>query len=410
MAGMYSVSTTTKLINISTMVHYSSRTINLIVTSCVAIILLLVLQIIYSCKESDNIFQPTPYNLNIPAYFPDRLNIPADNPLTVEGIELGRYLFYDGRLSGRTDPDSLMSCGTCHIQARAFECGIDHPRFKEGKTFGITGIYTPHAMLPLMNLVWNESGYFWSGLVSNNGPDPGKRNLEDIVYMGVVAPHEMASDTTKVKNLIQNIKGYPELFEKAFGSRTVTFRNISRAVAQFVRTLVSANSRFDRYLRGEEQLNGRELNGFVLFMTEDGADCFHCHGGDGNPLFTTNLFYNNGKDTLFTDTRDRYSVTGDPSDIGAYKAPSLRNIELTAPYMHDGRFKSLEEVIGFYSHNVLYSPNVHPLMHHVNDGGIQLLPSEKEDLIAFLKTLTDESFLNNPAFSKPAVFPDGSSQ
>lgn len=373
-------------------------------------VVFLLLLLLTSCREKEPVFSPTPYMLQIPDYFPTRLNIPADNPLTEEGVVLGRYLFYDGRLSGRTSPDSLMSCGTCHLQENSFECGVNHPRYVGGRPYGITGIQTPHVMLPLINLVFNESGYFWSGLVSADSPDSQKRNIEDIVYMGVVAPHEMAADTNRVKAMIQSIPGYPELFEKAFGSRTVTFRNISKAIAQFIRTLVSSNSRFDRYMRGELQLSAQELNGFVLFMTEDGGDCFHCHGGDGNPLFTTNLFYNNGKDTLFNDNRDRYAVTGDPNDHGAYKAPTLRNIELTGPYMHDGRFTTLEEVIDFYSSQVVWSPYISSLMHHVQDGGIQLLPSEKADLIAFLKTLTDDSFLTNPAYAKPAVFPDGTSQ
>ena len=372
--------------------------------------LALLLISVASCREKEQVYKPTPYILPIPRYFPTRLNIPADNPLTIEGIALGRYLFYDGRLSGRTNPDSMMSCGTCHLQENSFECGINNPKFKGGRPFGITGIPTPHVMLPLINLVWNESGYLWSGLVSENGPDPTKRNIEDIVYMGVTAPHEMSADTNRVKALIQSIAGYPALFGKAFGSRTVTFRNISKAVAQFIRTLVSSDSKFDKYLRGEEQLNTQELSGFVLFMTENGGDCFHCHGGDGNPLFTTNLFYNNGKDTVFTDTRDRYSVTHDRKDIGAYKAPTLRNIELTGPYMHDGRYKTLEEVIDFYSEKVVWSPYINPLMHHVNDGGVRLLPSQKADLITFIKTLRDDTFLTNPAFSKPASFPDGSSQ
>ncbi len=327
--------------------------------------------------------------------------------MTTEGIELGRYLFYDGRLSGRTESDSLMSCGTCHLQSRSFEAGIDHPKFTGGKTFGLKGVPTPHYTLPLINLVWNESGYLWSGSISGGNPDASRRNLEALVWMGVTAPHEMAGDTNKTKALIQSIPGYSDLFEKAFGSRTVTMQNISKAIAQFTRTLISSDSKFDRYMRGEEQLTISELNGYVLFMTEEGADCFHCHGGSGNPLFTTNLFYNNGKDSSFNDSRDRFSVTGDPSDKGAYKATTLRNIELTGPYMHDGRFKTLEEVIDFYSEGIIWSPNVHPLMHHAYDGGIQLTPSEKSDLIAFIKTLRDESFLTNPTFGAPEKLPDG---
>jgi cytochrome c peroxidase len=362
-----------------------------------------------SCRKDPKTVPPAePVVLSIPPYFPTRLNIPADNPLTKEGIALGRLLFYDGRLSGRTAADSMMSCATCHLQSHAFECGVDHPKYSGGFTFGITGIRTPHVMLSMQNLVWNESGYLWNGSVFLSNPNTSKQNLEDLVWMGVAAPHEMHGDTAQTRNLIQQIPGYPELFEKAFGSRTVTMRNISRAIAQFVRTLVSANSKFDRYLRGDEQLSDQELNGYVLFTTEDGADCFHCHGGSGNPLFTTNLFYNNGKDSVFSDIRDRYAVTGDPSDIGAYRAPTLRNIEFTAPYMHDGRFKTIDEVINFYSLHVVQSPYVHPLMHHVNDGGIQLTPPEKAALKAFLFTLSDTAFITNPEFGKPASFPDGS--
>lgn len=362
-----------------------------------------------SCsKDPKTVPPPEPVTLEIPQFFPTRLNIPADNPLTKEGIALGRYLFYDGRLSGRTAPDSMMTCATCHLQSHAFECGIDHPKYIGGFTFGITGIPTPHVMLPMQNLVWNESGYLWNGSIYATNANINKRNIEDLVWMGVVAPHEMHGDTNQTRNLIQQIPGYPGLFEKAFGSRTVTMRNISRAIAQFIRTLVSSNSKFDRYLKGDEQLSDQELSGYVLFTTEDGADCFHCHGGSGNPLFTTNLFYNNGKDSVFTDPRDRYAVTGDPADIGAYRAPTLRNIEFTGPYMHDGRFKTIDEVINFYSQHIVKSPYVHPLMHHLNDGGIQLTPSEKADLKAFLLALSDNTFITNPDFSKPALFPDGS--
>lgn len=371
---------------------------------------LLILGFIASCKDEEPPrYSPVPYQIEIPFGFPTDLNIPADNPMTVEGIELGRILFYDGKLSGRTEPDSLMSCATCHIQANGFECGVDHPQYIDGHPFGLTGILTPHYMLPLFNQIWNKQGYFWNGLVGLSNPDINFQNLEDIVRMGILAPHEINGDTSKTVELIKSIPGYPPLFEKAFGDDQITSDRISKAISQFVRTLISANSRFDQYLRGEVQLTPEEVNGFVLFTTEEGGDCFHCHGGDGNPLFTTNLFYNNGKDSIFNgqfeDTRDRYHVTGDPMDIGAYRAPTLRNIEKTAPYMHDGRFKTLEEVIDFYSHNIVMSPSISPLMHHATYGGVQLTPQEKSDLIAFLKTLTDLDFLNNPAFSKPGNIP-----
>ena len=366
---------------------------------------------LFSCEGKEpnpETFNPTPYELPIPKYFPTHLNIPPENPLTIEGIELGRFLFYDGRLSGRTQHDSLMSCGSCHQQSRNFEPGIDHPVFEGGKTFGLSGVETANYPLPLINLVWNPNGYFWNGFVHKNNPDLKRRRLEDIVWMGVVAPDEMNGDTNTTKALIQQLPGYPDLFFNAFGSTNVTMENINKAIAQFVRTLISANSKFDRYMRGEEQLTQQELNGFILFTTEEGADCFHCHGSSGNPLFTTNLFYNNGKDILFNDPRDRYSVTGLEKDKGAYKATTLRNISLGGPYMHDGRFQTLDEVIDFYSHHVQMSPYVNPLMHHVAENGVQLTPIEKAELKSFILTLHDTEFLTNPDFAPPVLFPDGS--
>ncbi|MBM3436801.1 MAG: cytochrome-c peroxidase [Bacteroidetes bacterium] len=338
------------------------------------------------------VYKPEPYVFTVPPGFPTELNIPEDNPLTVEGIELGRKLFYDGRLSGRTHPDSLMSCSSCHKQENSFEIGLPRPA-----PYGITGISTPHAMLPLVNIIWNPNTFLWNGKASR---------IEDLVWMGVIAPHEMNGDTNQVKALFQNIPLYPPIFKKAFGSDNITMHNISRAIAQFVRTLVSSDSKFDRYMRGELQLNDSELNGFVLFTTEQGADCFHCHGGGGNPLFTTHLFYNNGKDSLFTDPYDRYSVTGDVMNTGAYKATTLRNIEFTGPYMHDGRFATLDEVIEFYSHHLVWSPYTDPLMHYINSGGVQLTTSEKEDLKAFLLTLSDTGFIHKPEYGPPADLPE----
>jgi len=385
------------------MIHFHK-----IVFFIVAVLML----IIAACSDKTEIvdpppaYTPTPYELEIPYAFPTKLNIPEDNPLTVEGVELGRYLFYDGRLSGRTHPDSLMSCSTCHIQENNFEPGVDHPVFEGGFVHGLSGQQTHHVVLPLVNLVWNSSGYGWNGSFYNNNENPNLRQIEDIVTLSVMAPDEMHGDTNQVKALFQSLDGYPELFYKAFGSDQVTFKNMARAIAQFVRTLVSADAKIDRYLRGEEQLTQSELNGFILFTTEEGADCFHCHGGFGNPLFTTHLFYNNGKDTIFDDPLDRFAVTGDPMHKGAYKAPTLRNISLSGPYMHDGRFATLDEVIDFYSHEVKWSDQVDPLMHHVLRGGVQLTPSEKADVKSFIATLHDENFLNNPAYSKPEKFPD----
>ncbi len=359
--------------------------------------LLFVFTVLVSCSKDDGPDPSgtpgaTPLELDIPPGFPTMVNIPDDNPLTVEGVELGRYLFYDGRLAGRADEGKFMTCATCHIQENSFVIGKPRPH-----PIGLDGIPTHHGMLPLINLVWNPGTFGWSGAL---------KSIEEDVLAVITDPSEFGSTHEKVEEAIRNIPGYPELFKAAFGTEEVTVDRIARAIAQFVRTLVSSESRFDRYLRGELQLTASELKGFVLFTTEEGADCFHCHGAAANPLFTTNLFYNNGKDSTFTDPHDRYSVSGDPMDKGAYKASTLRNIEYTAPYMHDGRFGTLEEVVDFYAHSLVWSPYINPLMHHIATGGNQLTKQEKEDLLAFLRSLSDTSFLQNPEFGHPGHFPD----
>jgi len=380
-----------------------------------------ILIISFSCKKDEVveevIHSATPYEFEVPQGFPSDLNIPEDNPLTVEGIKLGRYLFYDGRLSGRDHPDSLMSCATCHLQSAAFEVGPNHPKFPDGHPYGLTGVYTPHYPLPLFNLVWNHEGYLWNGMIYKDNPNLGipsygipaepqynLRNIESLVWMGIVAKHEINGSIEKTVSMIQSIDMYPPLFKEAFGDEEINIDRISKAIAQFIRTIVSKDSKFDRVLRGEDNFTDSERRGLVLFTTEEGADCFHCHGSQGNPLMTTHKFYNNAKDTVFNDPRDRYGVTKNSRDHGAYKSTTLRNIELTGPYMHDGRFKTLDEVIDFYSEGLIYSDYAHQLMHKVYPPygqGAMLNPQEKADLKAFLLTLTDQVLLTNPDYSNP---------
>ena len=357
--------------------------------SCIILFLLLLCA---ACREHTD--TPTPYDIPIPKGFPTILNIPADNPMTVEGVELGRMLFHDPHLCGYigTEPDSLMSCATCHRQECNFDIGTDNPRFPDGRAKGrTTDKPTIHNVMPLMNLVFNHEGYFWNGLISKDNPNPKQRTIEDIVLMAITADDELCATTAGAVAAIKADSQYPPLFRKAFGTEEITMERIQKAIAQYVRSLVAGSSKFDRYLRGEEQLTPQELHGYVLFTTEEGADCFHCHGSGGSPMFTTNLFYNNGLDAAHTDMHDRASITGDPRDRGAYRAPSLRNVTKSAPYMHDGRFQTLDEVLEFYNEEVQNSPAVSPLMHHVNDGGVRLTPNEIADLKAFLETLTDET-------------------
>jgi cytochrome c peroxidase len=360
---------------------------------------------------------PTPFFFPEVQHFPTELNIPEQNPMTLEGIELGRYLFYDGRLSGRTHPDSLMSCATCHIQSKGFEVGVDHPKFKDGHPFGLPtpdypeGKPTPHYTMHLLNLVYNNNGYLWNGMIhptnDRRGPEGydfmgddhlNFKYLESLVWMSILAEHEFAGSVEGTVSLIGSIPMYKPMFKAAFGTEEVNIDRISKAIAQFVRTIVANRFKFYKYVTREVDLTPQELHGYQLFFSEE-ADCFHCHAG--SLLMTTNEYFNNAKDTIFEDARDRFAVTGDLMNKGAYKAPSLINCEINGPYMHDGRFKTLDEVINFYSEGLVYSDYVDPLMKAVKEKGVQLTDEEKADLKAFLLTLTDHGLLSDPKFSCP---------
>ena len=390
--------------------------------------------VIWSCSTestNENIktesFSQTPYVIPEAKYFPSRLNIPLDNPMTVEGVELGRYLFYDGRLSGNSEKHMLMSCATCHVQENSFDVGINNPRFKEGKTFGLPseefpeGEPTPNYVMSLVNAVYNHNGYLWNGFVSEENTLKGDemasvppedefhfRSIESLVWMSITASHEMNSTVEKSVAAINSIPMYKEKFKAAFGTEEINYERISKAIAQFVRSIVSHNSKFHKYLRNEAELTLEEKRGHDLFFSED-ADCFHCHGG--SVLMTTNEYFNNAKDKTFNiEHHDRHSVSGDPMDIGAYRAPSLINVELTAPYMHDGRFKSLDEIIDFYSEGLVYSDYVHPLMKNVRQKGVQLSDDDKAALKAFLLSLTDHELVVNPQYACPPELREWSGQ
>ena len=359
-------------------------------------------------KMPQSNYNPVPYDLGVP-FFPDSMNIPKNNPMTVEGVKLGRYLFYDGRLSG--NPDKPMSCASCHKQEYSFECGLND--FFDGHPIGNSGQKTPNVMLPLINLVWNNSGYFWNGLINHNNKQLGSKkygvpedslytmtNIESTVWMAIKAPHEMDGNIKKAVKMIKNDAFYRDLFYRAFGTSEINIDLISKAIAQFVRSLVSFNSKFDRFMAGELQLSKSEMRGLMLFTTE-GADCFHCHGSPALPLWTTNLFMNNAKDIDFEGQNDRSVVTGNPLDKGKYRVPTLRNIEFTAPYMHDGRFKTLDEVLDFYNNHLKRSPYIDPLSINANHGGMHLSDRDLADLKAFLLTLSDTAFIYDKRFSNP---------
>ena len=334
-----------------------------------------------SCSDENNGYEAVPLALDIPVVFSENIIppvIPTDNPQTVEGVALGKRLFFDPILSG----DQSISCASCHSPQRAF--ADNSPT-----SVGIDGVAGTRNSMPLFNLAWNYSERFaWDGK---------ELSLERQALEPVVNPVEMHSQWNDVVDRLQNHPEYPQLFLEAFNTSAITKELTTKAIAQFERTLISANSKFDNYLLGDADLTPQELRGLDVFLREDKGDCFHCHGSPNNPLWTNNDFHNNGLDATFTDL-GLGAVTGDPNDNGKFRTPSLRNLLYTAPYMHDGRFATLDEVINFYSEGLQDSPTIDPLMKNIDQGGVQLSLEDKADLKAFLLTLSDPSFINNPDF------------
>lgn len=338
-------------------------------------------------KESINegVNQPPPpplaFQLNIPPLFSQYISspfIPADNQLTVQGVELGKRLFFERLLSG----DGTQSCASCHAPQNAFA---------ENKIFsiGIDGIQGNRNATPLFNMAWNWGNkFFWDGRANS---------IEQQALGPVVNPIEMHNTWQNAVSTLQNHPQYPSMFAAAFGTNIIDSNLVVKAIAQFERTLISGNSRFDQYLNGQISLTPQEIDGFNVFMTETRGDCFHCHGSASNPLWTDNLFHNNGLDATFSDN-GLGNVTGNAADNGKFKTPSLRNLAYTAPYMHDGRFATLDEVINHYSEGLQNSSTISPLLKYIGQGGVQLTPSDKASLKAFLLSLSDSSFVNNPAF------------
>ncbi|WP_243398879.1 cytochrome-c peroxidase [Hanstruepera neustonica] len=338
-----------------------------------------------ACGKDDDttgyVNQPTQAPLDIPQIFSDNiLNpvIPSDNPQTIEGIALGKKLFFDPILSA----NNTQACASCHRPQNAF---TDIPRF----SIGIDGIPGVRNSMPLFNLAWNyDELFFWDGR---------EFSLEHQALEPVTNPIEMHNTWEVVVQRLQEHPEYPSMFNSAFGNGSITKEKATKAIAQFERTLISANSKFDRYLLGLAELTPAEENGLNVFMDENRGDCFHCHGNPNNPLWTDNQFHNNGLDATFDDL-GLGEVTGDPADNGKFRSPSLRNLAYTAPYMHDGRFSTLDEVINHYSEGLQDSPTIDPLMKKVDEGGVQLTDQDKADLKAFLLSLSDPSFINNPDF------------
>jgi cytochrome c peroxidase len=339
-----------------------------------------------SCKkDTESTETPdAPYTLDIGAFPPP--SIAQDNPLTREGVKLGRMLFYEKKLS-RTN---TQSCASCHMQQFAFN---DTAQF----SIGVNNLPGGRNAMSVFNMAWHTNEFFWDGrahLLRHQSLKPIQDNLE------------MDETLNNVVNKLQSSSNYPNQFRKAFGTTQIDTILISKALEQFMNSIVSNHSKYDDYLTGAYTLTAQEERGRYLFFTEynpgfpstSGADCKHCHGGAN---FENDKYMNNGiDDDLSVTDIGREKVTNLPADRAKFKVPSLRNVELTAPYMHDGRFQTLEQVVDHYN-LVTNSTTLDASFLQQLPNGLQLSSSDKQALVAFLKTLTDQELMTNPEYKSP---------
>lgn len=350
-------------------------------TACFAYLKIMLLLVaataLPSCENGEGQYVDVPLQVEVPANFPPMAYDLEANPPTQKGFELGRKLFYDGRLSS----DGIVSCAFCHIQKDAFT--------HHGHTIshGVDNQAGTRNAPPIQNLAFQKV-YMWDGAVSHLDLQP---------LLPLTSPVEMNGDLAAAVALMKRDARYRQLFGQAFPGKEIDTEHLLKALGQFMVMVISADSRFDHYRRNEPggALSAEELSGYALFQ----AKCAGCHATD---LMTDDSFRNNGLavNPLVNDV-GRYRVTERLSDYCTFKVPSLRNVEKTAPYMHDGRFASLEAVMNHYAGGVVDSPTLDPLLKQGSALGIPLTATEKKQLIAFLKTLTDERYLNDPRFSEP---------
>ena len=357
---------------------------------------------LYACKDVVNQVPDIPYGTTAYSfkYLNDTLlpppRIPADNPLTIEGVELGRRLFYDPILSA----DSTQSCSSCHSQADAF---TDN---EEQFSTGIRGLKGKRNVMPIFNMMWHLDGFFWDGRAEL---------LRHQSVMPIQDPLEMDETIGNVLVKLSNSTDYTDRFKKAFDVNEIDEETLGKALEQFMHSIISANSKFDRVNLGLETLTPEEKVGQIIFNAEAiplkeeinpnspvnyGADCFHCHGGS---LFMTREYLSNGLSASTPEDLGRGGFNGSNLDDGLFKTPSLRNIEKTGPYMHDGRFNNLEEVVEFYlspMDNSFTDLSDSPNMHALRDS-VYLSSEHKAALVSFLKTLTDDTYLNDERYSNP---------
>lgn len=315
-------------------------------------------------------YKTTPYVWQKPANFPDPLYNFAKNPMTVEGVELGRTLFYDDALS----VNGTVSCGFCHQQGSAF-AHTDH-----ALSHGVNDKIGTRNNLSLQNLAFYRT-FFWDGGVSD---------LDLVPIAPIENPVEMGHNLGALLTNLRKSPKYAALFKTAYGTDSITTERFLKSLSQFMLTMVSANSRYDKYARKEAggELTADEQAGLTLFKQK----CAACHSGE---LFTDQMFRNNGLSRAANRDEGRSLVTLRPEDKYLFKVPSLRNVDRSPPYMHDGRFQTLEQVLNHYASGVQDVPELDPALRTNSVPGVSLTDTEKKQIVAFLRTLTDFDYVND---------------
>lgn len=302
-----------------------------------------------------------------PSHFPEPAYQFGDNIYSKTGFELGRRLFFDPMLSR----DGTISCASCHRQKDAFADG--GAAFSRGVNNGISTRNSP----VVFNMAWNKS-FMWDG---------GVNHIEVMPLAPLTNPAEMGENLANIVRKLNNHAEYPTLFKNVFKRDSMDDQQMLWALAQYMSGLISANAKYDQYINGTATLTTDEQEGLILFRQH----CASCHS---EPLFTDYSFQNNGIDKVFADS-GRYRITRNDEDMGKFKVPTLRNVALSGPYMHDGRFKTLDEVLAHYADGVQHSATLSPLLQKNGQPGLNLSNSEQQKIISFLHTLTDEEFISN---------------
>ena len=327
--------------------------------------------------------KPTAYQLNLPKSF-SPMKIPSSNPLTNEGVALGKKLFYDPLLSS----NNKQACASCHQQNVSFVDSV--VKFSRG----VTGVLGGRNSMPIYNVGY-ATAWFWDGRA---------KTLEEQVFHPITSQNEMNQDLGELVDELNKSIDYKKMYTAAFGQGEITFDKTAKAIAQFMRTIIAYTPK----PLDTSKLNASEKRGLLVFLDEKKGDCFHCH--ELGNFMTNYKFMNNGLNVNAINDPGLYAVTRNPEDLGKFKVPALINIKYTAPYMHDGRFKTLREVIDFYDVGFHFNPQTNyyldlNLKKHFDNSTNKPIPrtwteQDKQDIINFINGLVDESVNTNPAFSR----------